>query len=288
MLGTVLALCLAGTSLTYNASLPWVYHEVYAWAVALAVGCAYWMVRVQLDPRRWTIGWLVAFDLALVLTRTPGGFAVCLGTLAIGAWWLSGRGRRPLRRVGAVLLLGGLACLGVGMAVNMAKFGHPFLFPLEDQVWTQLNEHRREALAANGGTITGPQFFTTGLLTYFRLDGIRFVDYFPWVTFPAVPARGVGSAFIDQSYRTGSVTAFMPLLLLMALASVPWLLRRRAGRARVLWVPVLWMVLITGAIMNYGYYAYRYTGDIVPALVMGTLVTGVLLARALQRDGSRS
>ncbi|MCW2736535.1 MAG: hypothetical protein JWN97_1179 [Nocardioides sp.] len=284
VLGTVLALCLAGTSLTYNASLPWVYHEVYAWAVALALGCAYWMVRVQIDPRRWTIGWLIAFDLALVLTRTPGGFAVCLGTVAIGVWWASGRGTRPLRRVGAVLVAGGLACLGAGVAVNMAKFGHPFLFPLEDQVWTQLNEHRREALAANGGTITGPQFFTTGLLTYFRLDGIRFVDYFPWVTFPAEPARAVGSAFIDQSYRTGSVTAFMPLLLIMALASVPWLMRTSAKpRTLVLWVPVLSMVLVTGAIMNYGYYAYRYTGDIVPALVVGSVVTGVLLARVLQR-----
>jgi hypothetical protein len=284
VLGLVLALCLGGTSLTFNSALPWVYHEVYAWSVALAVGCAYWMVRVQLDPRRWTIGWLLALDLALVLTRTPGGFAVCLGTLAIGAWWLSGRQGTSRRRVGAALVAGGVACLAAGIAVNMAKFGHPFLFPLQDQVWTQLNDHRREALAVNGGTITGTQFFATGLVTYFRLDGIRFVDYFPWVTFPAEPARAVGSAFIDQSYRTGSVTAFMPLLLVMALASVPWLLRTSARpRTTVLWVPLVSMVLITAAIMNYGYYAYRYTGDIVPALVVGTIVTGVLLARALQR-----
>jgi hypothetical protein len=283
VLGLVLALCLGGTSLTFNASLPWVYHEVYAWAVALAVGCAYWMLRVQLDATRWTVGWLLALDAALVLTRTPGGFAVCLGTLAIGAWWLSGRGGPSRRRVGALIVVGGIACLGVGIAVNMAKFGHPFLFPLQDQVWTDLNEHRREALAANGGTITGTQFFLTGLVTYFRLDGIRFVDYFPWVSFPAEPARAVGSAFIDQSYRTGSVTAFMPVLLLMALASVPWLLRTSARpRTHVLWIPVVSMVLITAAIMNYGYYAYRYTGDIVPALVVGTVVTGVLLAGVLQ------
>lgn len=280
----VLTLCLAGTSLTFNASLPWVYHEVYAWAVALAVGAAYWLVRVQLDPRPGSIAWLIAFVLALVLTRTPGGFAVGLATLALGAWMLAGRHPRARRRVGAVIVLGGAACLGAGVAVNMAKFGHPFMFPLENQSWTQLNAHRREALRVNGGSITGTQFFTTGLFTYFRLDGIRFVDYFPWVTFPAEPARAVGSAFIDQSYRTGSVTAFMPLSLVMALASLPLMaLPAVRAKAKVLWLPIAAMVLITGAIMNYGYYAYRYTGDIVPALVVGTIVTGVVLARASAR-----
>ena len=47
--------------------------------------------------------------------------------------------------------------------------------------------HRREALEVNGGSITGPQFFQTALVNYFRLDGIRFVDYFPWITLPAEP-----------------------------------------------------------------------------------------------------
>lgn len=281
LLSAVLFLCLGGTSLTFNASLPWVYHEVYAWAVALAVGCAYWLLRVQLSPEPRTIAWLLGFVLALVLTRTPGGFAVGLATLALGGWILSGRHARARRRTGAVILLGGVACLGIGIAVNMAKFGHPFMFPLEDQSWTELNAHRREALRVNGGTITGLQFFTTGLYNYFRPDGIRFVDYFPWVTFPAEPARAVGSAFIDQSYRTGSVTAFMPLSLIMALASVPLLaLPAVRAKAKVVWLPLVTMVLITGPIMNYGYYAYRYTCDIVPALVVGTIVTGVVLARA--------
>ena len=40
----------------------------------------------------------------------------------------------------------------------------PYLFPLEDQVWTGVNERRREALEVNGGTITGPQFFTTSFV----------------------------------------------------------------------------------------------------------------------------
>ena len=36
---------------------------------------------------------------------------------------------------------------------------------------------------------------------------------------------------IDQSYRTGSVTAFMPLWLLMALAALPVILRRTSEGA---------------------------------------------------------
>lgn len=283
LLSAVLLLCLAGTSLTFNASLPWVYHEVYAWAVALAIGCAYWLLRVQLSPEPRAIAWLLGFVLAMVLTRTPGGFAVGLATIALGAWILSGRHREARRLVGAAILVGGVGCLGIGIAVNMAKFGHPFMFPLEDQSWTELNAHRREALRVNGGTITGPQFFTTGLFNYFRFDGIRFVDYFPWVTFPAEPARAIGSAFIDQSYRTGSVTAFMPLSLLMALASIPLLaLASVRAKAKVVWLPLVTLVLITGPIMNYGYYAYRYTADIVPALVIGTIVTGVVLSLVTQ------
>ena len=142
-----------------------------------------------------------------------------------------------------VVSVGGVS-LGVGIAYNMVKFAHPFLFPLQDQVWTQLNSHRREALEVNGGTITGPQFFETSLVNYFRLDGIRFVDYFPWITLPAEPARAYGGAFIDQTYRTGSVTSFMPLLLLLTIIAVPVLFRRGADRSRrMLRVPLVAGVL---------------------------------------------
>ena len=68
------------------------------------------------------------------------------------------------------------------------------MFPLQDQVFTGLNAHRREVLAENGGTLAGPQFFPSALVNYFRLDGIRFTGYFPWVSFPAEPARGVRRA----------------------------------------------------------------------------------------------
>ena len=148
-------------------------------------------------------------------------------------------------------------------------------------MWTDVNAHRREALRVNGGTITGLQFFATTFMAYFRLDGVRFVDYFPWVTFPAEPARAYAGAFIDQSYRTGSVTALMPLLLLMSIAAVPLVFRPGVSdHLRQLRIPVLALVLISGAVMNYGYVACATVhGDFVPALILGTIVSGVFLAR---------
>ena len=99
----------------------------------------------------------------------------------------------------------------------MAKFDAMFLFPLQDQVWTHVSEQRRETLAANGGGLTGPQFFTTSFMAYLRPDGIRFVDYFPWITLPAHAAPAYHGAVVDQTYRTGSITAFMPTFLALEL-----------------------------------------------------------------------
>ncbi|SDP02229.1 4-amino-4-deoxy-L-arabinose transferase [Pedococcus dokdonensis] len=276
----LLAMATGGTVLTFDAALPWVYHEVYLWATALAMGCAYWLLRVALDPTRQAILWLGGFTLATALTRTPGGWAMSGAAIGLGAWilWRERRrhdradGRRWLARPAAVMAAG-LVPLGASIAYNWVKFGHPYLFPLESQVWTQVNAHRREALEVNGGTITGPQFFETSLVNYFRPDGIRFVDYFPWITLPAEPARAYGGAFLDQTYRTGSVPAFMPLLVLLALAAVPTLVRLRAtGAVAALRWPALGSVLVGGGVMGYGYLANRYTSDFVPALiVLGTI-----------------
>jgi hypothetical protein len=285
----LLAMVTGGTVLTFDAALPWVYHEVYLWASALAVGCAYWLLRVALEPSRSAIAWLGGFTLATALTRTPGGWAMSGAAMALAAWMLLRQGRvrsvRPLLRPFAVLSAG-VVPLGASVVYNWLKFGHPYLFPLQSQVWTQVNAHRREALEANGGTITGPQFFETSLVNYFRPDGIRFVDYFPWITLPAEPAHAYGGAFLDQTYRTGSVTAFIPLLLLLSVAALPVLLSPRAtGPVAALRWPALGSVLVGGGVMGYGYLANRYTSDFVPALVvLGTIglwsITGWRLPRA--------
>ncbi len=276
--GIVLAGLTGGTTLTFDAALPWVYHEVYLWQSALVVAAAYWLIRLAIRPTPRGVAWLGLVALCAVLTRTTGGWGVCLGAVALGLWMWRGRSFHGSRRLAPFVLAAGLLPLAAGVAYNLVKFRHPYLFPLEDQVWTTTNQHRRFALEANGGTITGPQFFPTSLVTYFDPRGIRFVDYFPWITLPGSNARGVGDAVIDQSYRTGSVTAFMPLWLLMALAALPVVLRRtRQGAAgqgvRALRPATLATVFMTGGVMAYGYLAHRYTSDFVPALVLGSMIT---------------
>ena len=283
-MAALIAVTTGGTTLTFDAADPWVYHEVYAWAIPLVIGSMYWMLRVLHSPDRKAIGWLTAFCLATVLTRTTGGWAVCLVSVLAGVWLLSGRLHADRRRTGWWVVGGALGALLVGVAYNWVKFRHPYLFPLEDQVWTDLNAHRREALEVNGGTITGPQFFTTSLNAYFRPDGIRFVDYFPWVTLPAEPARAEGRAFLDQSYRTGSITAFMPWLFLTTALATLVLFRPGVDRARrILRLPLVAGVLVTGGVMGYGYLAHRYTSEFVPALVIGGTVGTVAFVHWLRR-----
>jgi len=279
-----------GTTLTFDASLPWAYHEVYLWQSAFVIGAAYWMVRVVLDPDPRAIRWLGAFALGAALTRTTGGWAVSLTVIGIAIWLRWGRsfvGRRE--RWGWVLVAGAVP-LAVAIAYNYVRFRHPYMFPLQDQVWTRLNEHRREALEVNGGSITGLQFFWTSLVNYFSPTGVRIVDYFPWITLPAEPAKAYRGAFLDQSFRTGSVTAFMPLLCLLSLLGLVRLLRPTpAGPAglglRALRPPAIATVLMTAGVMAYGYVATRYTSEFVPGLlVLGTVGTWTL-GSALRRVG---
>jgi hypothetical protein len=264
-----------GTVLTFDAALPWVYHEVYLWQSALVVAAMYWMIRVVREPDPRHFAWLGACALGAAWTRTTGGWGVCLAVLLLAAWMRWGRTNTHLRSWAPWALAAALIPLAAGIAVNMMKFGHPFMFPLENQVWTEVNEHRREALRVNGGSITGLQFFVPALVAYFGL-GIRFVDYFPWITLPAHAPDGYG-AFIDQAYRTGSVTMFMPLFLLLALTALPVILRPtgshpRGEALRSLRAPALAGFLMTGGVMAYGYFAYRYTSEFVPALALGTLI----------------
>jgi hypothetical protein len=281
-MGILIALVTGGTTLTYVAALPWIYHEVYAWAIPFAIGAMYWILRVLRDPVPSAIAWLFVFDLGTIMTRTTGGWAVCLATIAAGVWVLTGRVSPGRRRIGWAVVAVGAIPLAASIALNVVKFRHPYLFPLQDQVWTTVNQHRREALAANGGTITGTQFFPSTFMAYFRPDGIRFVEHFPWITLPAEPPPAYNGAVIDQSYRTGSVTAFMPWLLLLTLFATVYLFRPGVDQARrFLRLPLAAGVLITGGVMGYGYISFRYTSEFVPALVLGGTVGTCVLTQWL-------
>jgi hypothetical protein len=136
----------------------------------------------------------------------------------------------------------------------------------------------------NGGTITGPQFLPSTLVNYFRPDGIRFTPFFPFVSLPPEPARGYGGAIIDQSYRTGSVPAFAPLLFVLAIGGAVGSIRLRCvDGVRGLGLPVSGALAAGAGVMLYGYIAYRYTADFVPAMAVCGSVAVVLIGRWLRR-----
>lgn len=272
-----------GTVLTFDASLPWVYHEVYLWAVVGAVGACYWMVRALLHPAGHELRWLCAFTFVAIGTRATEGWAICLVVLALGVRLRLQRSDLGRRKHWWKFVLVAAVPLGASIALNLYKFDSVFMFPLQDQVWTQVNEQRRLALEANGGSLTGPQFFTTSFMAYLRPDGIRFVDYFPWITLPAEPAPPMHGAFVDQTYRTGSATSFMPLLMVLLLSATVACFRPRARTGLTVFRgPIVAGVLTTGGVMGYGYYSMRYTSDFVPALVVGGAVGTALLAGFVQ------
>ena len=280
-----IAAATGGTFLTYDASLPWVYHEVYTWSASAVVGGCYWLTRVVVRPDWHALRWLAVFALVAAWTRATAGMALCLVTIVLGIVWLVRRRHQPspARPPWWGLVLAGGVPLAASVVLNLVKFDHPFMFPLDEQVWTQVNEQRRIALAANGGSLTGLQFFPTSFMAYLRPDGIRFVDAFPWVSLPASPARSYAGAVVDQSYRTGSITAFMPLLLVLGLVAAVAVLRPRAPRElALLRAPLAASVLVTGGVMAYGYYAARYASEFVPALVVCGAIGTVVLCRFLE------
>lgn len=287
----LIALLTGGTVLTFDASLPWVYHEVYAWAITTVVGALYWLIRVIRDPVGRNIAWLTAFATAAAWTRTTGGLAV-IGAIIVAAIWSrstadnkQGSTENRVHPIGQHhrLAIAAVVPLVASVGLNLVKFNHLYMFPLEHQAWTKYSERRRMALEVNGGTITGPQFLPDNFHAYFGLPGLRLTEHFPWVSLPAEPPPLDGFAFFDQTYRTASVTATSPLLLALVLVAIPSLLGK-PSTWRVLVPPLLGSLAVGLPVMMYGYIAYRYTSEFVPALVVGGILGFWSLAPRLLRQ----
>jgi hypothetical protein len=262
--------------LVYLAALPWVYHEVYMWSVALALLVATCSIRLLSAPSRRRAVALGAAVACSILTRTTVGFGsvVCALLCAVVL-----RRRQSLADVASGsqwrwALSAALVPLMLACSVTWAKFGSPFNFlPLDAQVWTQINAHRRDALAANGGGLTNLNFLPTTIRAYFDPRNLRLRPYFPYITLPASPPEAIGGAYFDQTYRTGSASAFMPMLILLAAGGVVHLGRLFArGRRSVAAVPVVGTAVAMFGVLGYGYMANRYLSDLMPFLVVGSCI----------------
>jgi len=263
----------AGSVVLFLASMPWVYHEVYMWSIAVILAAALALIRLANAPNGRTVAVFGALVLAGVLVRGPAGWGLAGAGFLMAFWmWRGGFGAEG-RRMAPWVVLAGLGPLAVGIAINWAKFRHPYLFPLEKQIFTSVSPHRRAALAANGGDLVAFDILPSTLTNYLRPDGIRFMRVFPFISLPGRPAPEIGGSFIDQRYRTGSVTNFMPLLLGLTVWGLVAMVRTSTRRAtRLVRVPLAATVFVAGPVMIYGYLVYRYTAEFVPILAIGSIV----------------
>jgi hypothetical protein len=196
---------------------------------------------------------------AAALDRGSTGYACVLAIFLVAACLDLGRGRRRSheRHWALVLAAFGALALGTAMALKVAKFGTAFGFSEAGQVWTQVNDHRRSFLAANGGSAFGAQFLPSTLLAYLQPSGIHFSTQFPFMSLPTTPARAVGHVVLDETYATASIPASMPLLFLLGCWGVVATIRHGPIRRSV----ALPLLLIATAAGSLGVLVFGYVTD---------------------------
>ena len=218
--GAWMATVLGGSVLLFLSATPWVFSEDIVWSVALAIGAAFLLLGVLESP---SLGRVTAAGLVVIaadLNRVTTGVAAITGALLVGAWLCLTRGERRDRRCGGALIGAGVLAGLLGAAVNQVKFGMLFGLPMADHVWTHLNIHRQQFLAAHGGQETGLAFLPSTLVAYLQPFGLRINGTFPFVWLPGHPAAQLGGVLFDQTYPTASIPASMPLLTALGVVGV--------------------------------------------------------------------
>ncbi len=283
--GVLVAAITGGSVLVYLAANPWVYDEDFAWGVALTLGCLFALLGVMERPTGWRVLSAGLFILASSLNRLSTGWACIIGGLLVAAWFLLGRGGPDNRRWWFPILAAAVIPLLAASAVNIAKFGSPISLPLADQVWTQINAHRRHFLAVNSGKGFGLQFLPSTVTAYLQPGGVRFSNLFPFITLPGSPATAIGGAVLDETFPTGSVPATMPLLFVLGLWGAVTAFRPNSiGSVRLTRILFVTGAAATTGVLLWGYIADRYLADFMPLLVIASVVGIVdLWRRADQR-----
>lgn len=267
--GAFIVAVLGGSVIVYLGALPFIYHEDFAWSIALVVAALFTLLGVLERPTGRGVLVTGALVLFAVLNRSATGWACVIAVLLAAVWFRAGRGGDHARRWFVPLLAAALIPLAINCYVTWAKFGTPFGLPMASQVWTKIDEHRRAFLDANDGRYVNIRFLPSTLLAYLRPDGLRLSSLFPFITLPGDPAGAVGGVVLDQTYRTGSLPLTTPLPFLAACWGLVTAFRPRPiGRAALLRIPLLGAAAATVGVLVWGYIAHRYLADFMPIVIV--------------------
>lgn len=283
--GLTVAALTGGSVLVYLAAAPKVSDEDLAWSTALTVAAVFALLGVLERPSWGRVAASGVLVLAASLDRAPTGYACCLAAGLVAGWFALPRNRTESGRWILPMALVAVVPLAVVGLVNWTKLGTPFGLSESDQVWTQINAHRRQYLAASGGSGFGLGFLPSTLTAYFQPGGVHLQSAFPWITLPTAPAHTVGHVILDDSYPTDSLTASMPLLALLSLWGLITAFRPRpVGRVALTRLLLVATAAATSGVLLFGYIADRYLADFLPFLALAGFIGLVDVWRRL--DGT--
>ena len=272
--GVFAATVMGGSVLVFLAATPSVYNEDMAWSVALTIGALFALVGVLEQPSRRRVLLLGCLVLAANLDRPSTGYACAFGALLAAAWFALARRDPSDRRFALSTALAGLVPLLIAGFISWLKYRAPVGgYPLQDQVWTQVNAHRRYFLAVNGGTPFSLHFLPSTLVSYFQPAGLHLTSSFPFITVPAHYPIAVGKVVLEQTQPTASIPASMPLLFLLSCWGVVAAFRPRgAGAVSVTRIPLIAAAAGGAGVLFFGFIFNRYSADLLPFLILASAV----------------
>ena len=280
--GVLIATITGGSVVVAIAANPWVYNEDFAWSIALTTGSIFALLGVIERPSWRRVAFSGVLVLATSLNRTPAGYACIIGAFLVAGWFAFGRGGQENKRWTVPVALVGLVAFAANCLVTYAKFGLPIGLPMADQVWAQVNAHRRQFLAANGGKAFSVGFLPSTLTAYLNPAGLHFSGVFPYISLPTTPARTVGNVVLDQTYATSSIPTSMPLLFLLSIWGLVTAFRPRPlGRLGAMRLLVLTAAAASAGVLVWGYIAESYLSDFMPFLILASAIGMIDIWRRL-------
>jgi hypothetical protein len=280
----------AGSTVVFLGVGAYVYHEAILWGVALAFAAFEAILAWIERPRGAVLLAAAVLTLLALLSRLAVGIgpaaALALLAVAVAVARLWPGARRATARLGlatdglgwdtvGVLALAVLVPLAVYAACNVAKFGTLFSVPYDHQAANAVVPDRAAILAANDGTLLNVKALPTNLWQYLRPDAFRLDGGWPWVRLPTWRPSVFGDLRYDMLDHTSSVTATMPLLLVLAVAGIVVMVRSRARRVVAtlgsLDLPVVGAACAAVPSLVFVYITERYMADFLPLLVLPAL-----------------
>ncbi len=288
--GVLVAVVNGGSVLLYLAASPKVSHEDVAWSVALTIGVLFALLGVAERPSPSSDG--PCRSISRLRRPRPRPDRVRMHHCHLPARRMVRPGPRRTASVAASLFRWpsiGLGTLALQGLVNWAKLGMPYGLSEANQVWTQVNAHRRLYLASNHGNAFALHFLPSTLVAYLQPFGISVSSHFPFLGLPTGPAKAVGAVVLDQVYPTASIPASMPLLFLLGIWGVITAFRPHPiGRVQVMRLLLVAAAVGTAGVLLFGYIADRYLGDFLPFLALASMIGLVDVWRRFDGQGRRA